>query len=43
MNHSTTKRLVIVALGTVLAAPALAQVSNARRDVQTPRQDWSSR
>jgi len=42
-NHSTTKLLVIVALGTVLAAPALAQVSNARRDVQTPRQDWSSR
>jgi hypothetical protein len=43
MNHSTTKLLVTVALGSVLAAPALAQVPNARRDVQTPRQDWSSR
>jgi hypothetical protein len=42
MNHST-KLLVIVALGTVLAAPALAQVPNAKRDVQTLRQDWSSR
>jgi hypothetical protein len=43
MNHSINKLLVIVALGTVLAAPAFAQVANGRRDVQAPRQDWSSR
>jgi hypothetical protein len=43
MNHSTSKLLVIVAVGTVLAVPALAQVANGRRDVQAPRQDWSSR
>jgi hypothetical protein len=44
MTHSLNKLLVVAALGTVLAAPAFAQQApNARRDAQTPRQDWSSR
>ena len=44
MEHSMKKLLVIVALATVLAAPAFAQqASNARRDAQTSHQQWSSR
>jgi Ni/Co efflux regulator RcnB len=44
MEHSMKKLLVIVALATVLPAPAFAQqASNARRDAQTSRQQWSSR
>jgi hypothetical protein len=42
MTHSLNKLLVVAALGTVLAALAFAQQApNARRDAQTPRQDWS--
>jgi hypothetical protein len=38
------KLLVIVALGTVLAAPAFAQQApNTRHDAQTSHQQWSSR
>ncbi len=40
MKHSTTL-LAIIALGTVLAAPAFAQAPNARE--QAARADWSSR
>jgi hypothetical protein len=44
MEHSTKKFLGIVALGTVLAAPAFAQQApNAGGDLQTSRQEWSSR
>jgi hypothetical protein len=42
MEHSLKKLLVVVALGTVLAAPAFAQQApNARQDAQIPQ--WSSR
>jgi hypothetical protein len=37
MEHSMKMRLVIVALGTVLAAPAFAQTPNSRQDPQTTR------
>ena len=43
MEHSMKMLLVTVALGAVFAAPAFAQAPNARQDVQTSRQDWSSR
>jgi hypothetical protein len=42
MENSMQKLLVVVALGTVLAAPAFAQsASNARQDAQAT--EWSSR
>jgi Ni/Co efflux regulator RcnB len=42
MEHLMKKLLVIVALATVLTAPAFAQqASNARRDAQTSHQQWS--
>jgi hypothetical protein len=37
----STKLLAIIALGTVLAAPAFAQAPNAREEAA--RVDWSSR
>jgi Ni/Co efflux regulator RcnB len=44
MAHSMKKLLVIVALGTVLAAPAFAQqASNARQDPQMSQHQWLSR
>jgi hypothetical protein len=44
MEHSMKKLVVIVALSTVLAAPAFAQKApNARQDAQTAQQQWSSK
>jgi hypothetical protein len=44
MRHSMKKLLVVVAIGTTIAAPAFAQQApNARQDPHTSQRQWSSR